>query len=432
MKQITHLLSLAPLVALVSLAVGMTAPDVQPVATALVSGPVFLNGRQIQAASLSLGDGDRLVTGARGGAILTLSRTDGMVIGENSCVALVRRSGAVTAELDHGRVLVTSSHQRLREVRLAGEAVSIREAPGNLRRYQISRLPEATYVLARLGSISIFDEGYATRTEVPEGEVGAVWPEAASPVPPQGTRQQRRPPAAPTPPRPAAAPAGRRAGQITAAIPKDYIVRGPQQTEGNRGDQVIWEDLLRTEPSGRVRLVLDGGSILSLGSESRLRVVEHNEQSQQTALQLQFGRVRAEVVKLARTNARFEIRTNTAVCGVLGTDFFVEATEKSTRVIVFKGLVKVTPIVAGAVAGAVATVGAGQATTAGGGTASAPTTATAAQVQAAVNTTQASSAAVQASVAASRVALISATAVPPAAVTPVTNRVFTQVSPFTP
>jgi hypothetical protein len=225
------------------------------------------------------------------------------------------------------------------------------------------------------------------------------------------------------------------------AIPKDYIVRGTQETEGNRGDPIFWNDLLRTEPRGRVRALLDDGSILNLGSESRLQVVQHDTKSQQTNLEMRYGRLRAQVVALTRPNARFEIRTNTAICGVLGTDFYVEATEKTTRVIVFRGAVRVTPLVAGAIAGlagAGSTVSAGQATTAVAGSVSAPATATAAQIQTALTVTTASTQAAQvAAVAttattASRVAVVSATAAPAAASTVVAAQTIAAPPPASP
>ncbi len=429
MKTTKYLRSVAPLVALALLAVAATAPN-PPMGTALVAGPVSLNGHPVSGPSITLSSGDRLETGARGGAILFISTRDGLVVGENSGVTLVSRLDGVAAELNRGRVEVKSSHNRLRELRLPGEAVSIRAAPGTRRHYQVSRQPNATYVLARAGDISIFDEGYATHTVVPEGKTFEVRPEAEVLTPP-----------APAPQRPAAAGAGQRAGQISVAIPKDYIVRGPQQMEGNRGDVIQWNDLLRTEPRGRVRLALDDGSILNVGSDSRLQVLQHDNRSQQTSLQLQYGRVRAQVVRLTQPNARFEIRTNTAVCGVLGTDFYIEATEKSTRVIVFKGIVRVTPIIAGAVAGVAAgaagqasTVGAGQASTAAAGSVSAPATATVAQVQTAmtVTTTTTTQAATVAAVAASRVPTVAATAATTGVAATAATTVVAKPSPTTP
>jgi ferric-dicitrate binding protein FerR (iron transport regulator) len=397
-------------------------PD-QLMGTATVTGPVFLNGQLVRSVA-SLGNGDRLETGRKGGAILTISGKDGLVLDENSEIALRSRGGGIAAELKRGRVLVTSSHERMRELRLAGEAVSIRAAPGMLRRYQVSRLPDATYVLARVGKVSVYDEGYATHTEVPEGKVGVVRPEIETLSPPSISAEQQAA---------AAAAGGRRAGQVSRAIPKDYILRGTQQTEGNSGDLVLWNDTVRTEPRGRVRLALDDGSVLNVGSDSRLQVLQHDSQTQQTQLQMQYGRLRAQVIHLAQPNSKFEIRTNTAVCGVLGTDFYLEATEKSTRVIVFKGVVRLTALAAGAVAGVA--VGAGQASTAAAGSVSTPATASVAQIQAAATATQASTqaaqAAVVASTAASRVGVVAATAAPAAAVTAVAVPTLTQ-SPASP
>jgi len=89
---------------------------------------------------------------------------------------------------------------------------------------------------------------------------------------------------------------------------------------------IYWEDKLITGDGGRMRAQLEDGSILSLGQKSELVVREHNARTQQSSLQLSYGQVRAQVVKLSRPDSKFEIRTNTAICGVLGTDEYVEAT----------------------------------------------------------------------------------------------------------
>lgn len=433
MKAIKYLPSIAPLVLLAVLALGAAAPQ-PPVATALVAGPVFLNGRLVSGSSLTLNDGDRLQTGPRGGAVVAISRQDGLVLSENSAMSLLARRGGVAAELDRGRLLVNSAHERLREVRLTGEAVSIRSAPGSPRRYQIARLPDNTYVLARTGTISVYDEGYATHTEVPEGRAAEIRPEAEVLEPPQ---RKAAPPAQKQPaPAAAQAPApsgsGARAGQISVAIPADYIVRGPQRTLGNRGDLIQWNDLVETEIRGRVRLGLDDGSILNVGSQSQLRVIQHDNRTQQTALQLSYGRMRAQVVRLSQPGASFQVRTNTAVCGVLGTDFYIEADQTSTRVIVFKGIVRVVPLLAGALAGV--TVGAGQAVTAGASTISAPLPANVSQVQGALGSTQATVGMQTATAAVSTSRVVLLVSVPPGIVATVTVPAFTegQVSPFVP
>lgn len=424
-------------------------------AVAQLSGSALRNGAPVNPPGTAMGDGDVLETGPRTTALLWLSMDDGLILDENSRLRLRSQGGSISAELERGRVAVSSPHRRLREVRLPDQAISIRSEPGARRYYQVSRLPDAAYVYARSGSVSIFDEGYAAHTEVAQGRVGRISPQAPTPAPPQQ-------PAAPAPRLPAGAQA---AGKVTAAIPKDYILRAGQQTDGKVGDDVWWNDQVRTEPRGRVRMVLTDGSILNLGSDSRLQIVQHDAQSQQTQLEMRYGRLRAQVVKLSRPDSRFEIRTNTAVCGVLGTDFYIEATEKSTRVVVFQGVVRVTPLIAGAVAGIAAggqagaagagqagqtgvagagqastsasvTVSAGQASTAVAGAASAPTAVAGAQIQAAIGATQASvsagTTAAVAGVAATRAVVVASVAAPTAATTAIAVQVVAPPPPVSP
>ena len=109
-------------------------------------------------------------------------------------------------------------------------------------------------------------------------------------------------------------------------------------------DQVQWNDQLQTNNTGRLRLNLRDGSILSLGSNSQMRVVQHNAATQQTTLELLFGRLRSQVVKLTQPNSRFEVRTPTSVAGVIGTDFLLIATADRTTLIVFSGVVQITPL----------------------------------------------------------------------------------------
>ena len=109
-------------------------------------------------------------------------------------------------------------------------------------------------------------------------------------------------------------------------------------------DAVYWNDHLRTDTSGRLRVALRDGSSLSLGSESELVVVQHNPTSQQTTLQLLLGRIREKVVKLTQPGAKFETNTPQASLGVIGTDFYVEVTPDTTIVIVYSGIVRVTPL----------------------------------------------------------------------------------------
>jgi ferric-dicitrate binding protein FerR (iron transport regulator) len=129
------------------------------------------------------------------------------------------------------------------------------------------------------------------------------------------------------------------AGQINAMIPA--ATRNSQAAKVK--EDLNWNDLLQTQQSGRVRAGLKDGSILSLGSNSELRIVQHDSASQQTSLEVDFGKLRSQVVKVTKPGGKFEVKTPNAVIGVIGTDFYVGFENNSTTVICYKGKVSVTP-----------------------------------------------------------------------------------------
>lgn len=129
------------------------------------------------------------------------------------------------------------------------------------------------------------------------------------------------------------------AGQINAMIPAATLNSQTAKVKEN----LNWNDLLKTEHSGRVRAGLKDGSILSLGSDSELRIVQHDSASQQTSLEMDFGKIRSQVVKINKPSGKFEMKTPNAVIGVIGTDFYVGFQSNTTTVICYKGKVSVTP-----------------------------------------------------------------------------------------
>jgi hypothetical protein len=133
---------------------------------------------------------------------------------------------------------------------------------------------------------------------------------------------------------------GQHAGQINAMVPA--ATRNAQTAKAN--DELQWNDLLKTEHSGRVRAGLTDGSILSLGSDSELRIVQHDATSQQTSLEMNYGKVRSQVQKLTQPGGKFEMKTPNAVIGVIGTDFYVGYEANKTSVICYEGQLSVTPI----------------------------------------------------------------------------------------
>jgi hypothetical protein len=129
------------------------------------------------------------------------------------------------------------------------------------------------------------------------------------------------------------------AGKIARLIPTVNLQHGTRVHSAAAGAQVVWGDMVSTDPGGRARITLDDGSILNVGSNSSIRIVQHDAANQRTQIDLAYGRLRSSAVKLARAGSSFEVRTPTAVAGVVGTDFQVEHENDISSVHVFEGKV---------------------------------------------------------------------------------------------
>jgi len=113
------------------------------------------------------------------------------------------------------------------------------------------------------------------------------------------------------------------AGKITTVLPIVNVIRGSQQIPAAVDAQVFWGDTINTGHLARARVVLDDGSILSVGSDSNLMIGKHDPAAQQTDLDLNYGRVRAKAAALVKPDAHFRVRTPVGVAGVVGTEVAV-------------------------------------------------------------------------------------------------------------
>ena len=144
------------------------------------------------------------------------------------------------------------------------------------------------------------------------------------------------------------------AGQINRMIPDVNLQHGTRVQLAAAGAKVQWGDVVTTDSQGRARIALDDGSILNVGSDSQIRVVQHDAANQRTQIQMAYGKLRASAIRLARPGASFEVRTPTAVAGVVGTDFALEFANDMTSIHVYEGSVNFCSL-----AGQCATVAAG-------------------------------------------------------------------------
>lgn len=128
------------------------------------------------------------------------------------------------------------------------------------------------------------------------------------------------------------------AGQISRMKPEVTVARANRDLPGSASMPIHWNDDVKTGPQGLARIILDDNSILTVSNNSSMHI-EKNPGG--TRVKLDSGQMRARVAKQS-AGRTFELRTGTAVCGVLGTDFEVESSEEFTQVRVHEGQVKMT------------------------------------------------------------------------------------------
>lgn len=120
-------------------------------------------------------------------------------------------------------------------------------------------------------------------------------------------------------------------GRATRVVKTADLLRGKTTTPLKEQDVIAENDRIRTQSSGRARVVLNDGSILNVGASTLFTVKSATATTRAGSLEMAYGRIRAEIVAMV-ANRRFEVRTATAVCGVLGTTVFLDASRDLTRI----------------------------------------------------------------------------------------------------
>lgn len=132
-----------------------------------------------------------------------------------------------------------------------------------------------------------------------------------------------------------------RVGEVARMVPDVFIEREQQKSAAQAKAAVRLQDTVSTERHARARLRMDDGSVLNVGAESALKIIAHDAAAERSELELAAGRIRARVVKRVGSGGRFEVRTPTAVAGVVGTHFVVSIAGDHTEVLCIDGEVTV-------------------------------------------------------------------------------------------
>jgi hypothetical protein len=138
------------------------------------------------------------------------------------------------------------------------------------------------------------------------------------------------------------------AGEVLALFGPCFVVVEVQKTPLKRGDAVHVGDTVDVEAGAKLRLRMNDGSVISIGSGGRLTILAYRvgEESRDATLSLAAGLLRA-VVSRFRGPSHFEVRTATGVAAVRSTDWFIEAKPGATQVGVLEGRVSLRSVATG-------------------------------------------------------------------------------------
>ncbi len=311
------LVSVLLLVNLHSIAAG--SPESSRALGYVASKGVVLIDKQPVPSGTTLYAGDVITTADGSAAVLSLQARTTATLSANSELALLPGTPSGRFTLRRGTVSIRSEGSQPTRVAVSGASVLVKGEDGFPALCRIAYVGGQGVVFTERGWVEI--QGGGIRTIVPPGRSARL--EAGMPQA-----------------------AGEQAGKVSNFIPdavRQQQGQGPEVTL-RLNDGVNWEDVVRTLRTGRVRIALLDGSYLNVGARSQMRITKHDPQSQQTEIELRLGRLRGEVVKLTKAGSSFEVKTQTAVIGVVGTLFSIEALQNATQVTCLEGTLSVRNI----------------------------------------------------------------------------------------
>jgi hypothetical protein len=333
--------SAGPLTVFATLLLGLQICSVNARAKAIV-GLLSAAGGDVQVDKVAglrgtnLKEGDVISTGSKSGAVISFWSGTKVTVAERTEVALPYDSANTRLELRQGAVVVQTASGQVSVVNTQfATSVTLQSVDGFPALCRVAAIGSEVGVLNDKGRVEI--HGAGAPMLVPPGKYVVLRAGA-----PQGGLQA--------------------AGKVIAAIPTEVVERqGAAAVPLNLNDPVYWQDMVKTEMNGRVRIELTGGSVVNIGARSEMRIIKHDTATEQTELEMTVGNLRGQVVKLTKPGAHFQVKTQTAVIGVVGTDFIVIATPTATTIICLEGSVTIANVLT-SIVGSV-TLQAGQSTT---------------------------------------------------------------------
>ncbi len=142
--------------------------------------------------------------------------------------------------------------------------------------------------------------------------------------------------------------AAQEVGQVVAAEGTAEIVRGAVASPAQAGAAIAKGDELRTGRPGRIRVMFQDQSVVTVSDDSRLTVDEQVFDPDRSKAQSNLGLLKGKVSSIVSayynwSGSKYEVKTPTAVAGVRGTEFAVvyDDSVETTQVLGFSGEVRV-------------------------------------------------------------------------------------------
>ncbi|HYM31451.1 MAG TPA: FecR family protein [Candidatus Cybelea sp.] len=131
-------------------------------------------------------------------------------------------------------------------------------------------------------------------------------------------------------------------GEVIAVKSTVYREHDGKREALARGAGVFVSDVIVAEGDGKAQILLNSGSIISVGEKARIRLADFPGTDNQftTRISAEQGALRL-LVGHAQEGAHFEIETETAIAAVRGTDWLIDVTPDQTSVLVLSGSVTV-------------------------------------------------------------------------------------------
>ncbi len=134
--------------------------------------------------------------------------------------------------------------------------------------------------------------------------------------------------------------------RVVQVIGKVELISGQAAAPLDRFGEVPMGTIIATGDDGRCSLRLPSGTLIRLGSNTRVEVASLTRgdpaAARKESIKVSVGRLWAKVTKLFGDESRFEVQTDNAVAGVRGTAFFVETNGKHDQFVVDHGAISLT------------------------------------------------------------------------------------------